>query len=146
MLQVELIGRVQRQRADNRFYTCICYLRVVGTPVYGFLPSTTVSSISIGHQSSSRESHSSCQKPSLHSQEHKHAEVQQPPVAPCCEPQAAAPEGQVQECESAGTENVSEGVSCNMQCSQTMPWPGMGATSAYSCMLAACCRSLVSAG
>lgn len=49
-LQVELIGRVQRQREDNRYYTCICYVKVVGTPVYGFLPSSTHNSISLGLQ------------------------------------------------------------------------------------------------
>lgn len=38
--KVELIGRVQRQTTvDNRYYTCIDYLKVVGTPLYGFEPS-----------------------------------------------------------------------------------------------------------
>ena len=50
LLQVELIGRVQRQREDNRYYTCICYVKVVGTPVYGFLPSSTHNSIRLGPQ------------------------------------------------------------------------------------------------
>ena len=40
LLQVELIGRMQRQPApaDNRFYTCIDYVKLVGAPLYGFEP------------------------------------------------------------------------------------------------------------
>lgn len=40
LVQVELIGRMQRQPApaDNRFYTCIDYVKLVGTPLYGFEP------------------------------------------------------------------------------------------------------------
>ena len=37
-LQAELIGRVQKQESDLQYYTCVCYIKVVGTPVYGFLP------------------------------------------------------------------------------------------------------------
>ncbi|DBA78439.1 TPA: hypothetical protein ACH3X2_007930 [Trebouxia sp. C0005] len=49
-VRVELIGRVQRQREDNRYYTCICYVKIVGTPVYGFLPSPTQPSRSLDVQ------------------------------------------------------------------------------------------------
>ena len=35
---MELIGRVQRQQGDNRYYTCMLYIKVLGTPVYGFVP------------------------------------------------------------------------------------------------------------
>lgn len=38
---MELIGRVQRQQEDNRYYTCILYIMVRGTPVYGVIPSDT---------------------------------------------------------------------------------------------------------
>lgn len=38
VLQVELIGRVQKQEVDQQYYTCVCYVKVVGSPVYGFLP------------------------------------------------------------------------------------------------------------
>ena len=37
-LAVELIGRRQRQSADGLFYTCLSYLRAVGTPLHHFLP------------------------------------------------------------------------------------------------------------
>ncbi|DBB00465.1 TPA: hypothetical protein ACH3X3_002177 [Trebouxia sp. C0006] len=50
-VRVELIGRVQRQQEDNRYYTCIRYVKVVGTPVYGFLPSTSQPSRSSDLQS-----------------------------------------------------------------------------------------------
>ncbi|KAL8500107.1 hypothetical protein ACS0TY_019923 [Phlomoides rotata] len=33
-LQVELMGRVQRQEIDGLFYTCICHVRVVGRPLF----------------------------------------------------------------------------------------------------------------
>lgn len=39
--QVELIGHVQRQQMDNRYYTCMLYVKILGTPVYGFLPGST---------------------------------------------------------------------------------------------------------
>lgn len=32
---------MQRQQEDNRYYTCIRYVKIVGTPVYGFLPSSS---------------------------------------------------------------------------------------------------------
>ena len=38
---MELIGRVQRQQEDDRYYTCMLYVKVLGTPVYGFLPAST---------------------------------------------------------------------------------------------------------
>ncbi|WOL06271.1 F-box protein [Canna indica] len=33
ILQIELIGRVQRQAADGLFYICVCHVQVVGTPL-----------------------------------------------------------------------------------------------------------------
>ena len=44
------MGRVQRQQEDNRYYTCIRYVKVVGTPVYGFLPSSSHPSRSLDLQ------------------------------------------------------------------------------------------------
>ncbi len=41
-MQVNLHGRTQRQREDDRWYTCIAYIRVVGTPVYDFVPRCTL--------------------------------------------------------------------------------------------------------
>ena len=36
--QVELVGRVQRQEQDCMWYTCINHVRVVGKPLYNFVP------------------------------------------------------------------------------------------------------------
>ncbi|KAI3449161.1 hypothetical protein Pfo_005826 [Paulownia fortunei] len=33
-LQIELLGRVQRQATDGLFYICVCYARVLGRPLY----------------------------------------------------------------------------------------------------------------
>ena len=38
---MELIGRVQRQQEDDCYYTCVLYVKVSGSPVYGFLPAGT---------------------------------------------------------------------------------------------------------
>ena len=32
---------MQRQQMDNRYYTCMLYVKILGTPVYGFLPGST---------------------------------------------------------------------------------------------------------
>ena len=37
-MQVELIGKVQRQAADERFYICLAHVRVNGVPLYNHLP------------------------------------------------------------------------------------------------------------
>lgn len=36
-VRVELLGKQQRQSVDDAYYTCICYVRVVGSPVYNFM-------------------------------------------------------------------------------------------------------------
>ena len=36
--QVELVGRVQRQEQDALWYTCINHVRVLGKPLYNFVP------------------------------------------------------------------------------------------------------------
>ncbi|KAL0397851.1 UNVERIFIED_CONTAM: F-box protein [Sesamum calycinum] len=33
-LQIELLGRVQRQEMDGLFYICVCYVRVLGRPLF----------------------------------------------------------------------------------------------------------------
>ncbi|KAL2460731.1 F-box protein [Abeliophyllum distichum] len=33
-LQIELLGRVQRQETDGLFYICVCHVRVLGRPLY----------------------------------------------------------------------------------------------------------------
>ncbi|KAH6789502.1 F-box family protein [Perilla frutescens var. frutescens] len=33
-LQIELLGRVQRQDIDGLFYICVCYVRVLGRPLF----------------------------------------------------------------------------------------------------------------
>ncbi|KAF7814607.1 F-box protein [Senna tora] len=33
ILQIELLGRVQRQEMDNLFYICVCHVQVVGRPL-----------------------------------------------------------------------------------------------------------------
>lgn len=33
-LQIELLGRVQRQEMDGLFYICVCHVRVLGRPLY----------------------------------------------------------------------------------------------------------------
>ena len=37
-MQIELIGKVQRQAADERFYVCLAHVRVKGVPLYHHLP------------------------------------------------------------------------------------------------------------
>eukprot|EP00887_Chlorella_sp_A99_P000130 scaffold16.g130.t1 len=37
-LRLDLLGRTQRQAADDAFYTCLSYVRAIGCPVYGFVP------------------------------------------------------------------------------------------------------------
>ncbi|KAK9830652.1 hypothetical protein WJX74_000319 [Apatococcus lobatus] len=38
LLQVNLHGRTQRQSDDDLWYTCIAHIRVIGTPIYNFVP------------------------------------------------------------------------------------------------------------
>ena len=86
-VQVELIGRVQRQTLDNRYYTCICYVKVLGTPVYGFLPSESQHSPSTALQISSCDSRESCQTHDSSSQHDgcKQLEERQSPASSCGE-------------------------------------------------------------
>ncbi|KAL4419887.1 hypothetical protein ABPG75_006985 [Micractinium tetrahymenae] len=35
-LRIELLGKRQRQAADDQFYSCVCYARAVGAPIYSF--------------------------------------------------------------------------------------------------------------
>ena len=37
-MQVEFLGRMQKQEQDDAWYTCINYISVCGMPVYGFIP------------------------------------------------------------------------------------------------------------
>ena len=37
-MQVQLIGKVQQQAADERFYICLAHVRVNGVPLYNHLP------------------------------------------------------------------------------------------------------------
>ena len=37
-MQVNLHGRTQRQREDDLWYTCIAHVRVIGTPIYNYVP------------------------------------------------------------------------------------------------------------
>ena len=37
-VQVEFLGRVQKQEQDDAWYTCINYISVCGKPLYGFVP------------------------------------------------------------------------------------------------------------
>ena len=37
-MQIELLGRTQQQQSDHMYYTCVEYIKVVGTPVYDFVP------------------------------------------------------------------------------------------------------------
>ena len=37
-VQIELIGKVQQQAADERFYVCLAHVRVNGVPLYHHLP------------------------------------------------------------------------------------------------------------
>ncbi|KAL3162180.1 hypothetical protein ABBQ32_009887 [Trebouxia sp. C0010 RCD-2024] len=67
-VRVELIGRVQRQQQDNRYYTCILYVKVRGTPVHGFLPKAPTPTLTpiptpalLEHQLSPGASRQSCQ-------------------------------------------------------------------------------------
>lgn len=32
---------MQQQQMDNRYYTCMLYVKILGTPVYGFIPGST---------------------------------------------------------------------------------------------------------
>lgn len=50
-VQVNLHGRTQRQREDDLWYTCIAHIRVVGTPIYNYVPQH-VASHPISRQSS----------------------------------------------------------------------------------------------
>ena len=36
-VQVEFLGRVQKQEQDDAWYTCINYISVSGKPLYGFV-------------------------------------------------------------------------------------------------------------
>lgn len=36
VLRLQLLGRAQRQRADNRWYVCLVHVRCRGTPLYGW--------------------------------------------------------------------------------------------------------------
>lgn len=38
LVQVEFLGRVQKQEQDDAWYTCINYINVCGKPLYGFVP------------------------------------------------------------------------------------------------------------
>lgn len=38
LMQVEFLGRMQKQEQDDAWYTCINYISVCGMPVYGFIP------------------------------------------------------------------------------------------------------------
>lgn len=37
-MQVNLHGRTQRQQEDDLWYTCIAHIRVVGIPIYNYVP------------------------------------------------------------------------------------------------------------
>ena len=40
LLQIELLGRTQRQEQDNAWYTCINHVRVLGKPLHNFVPAS----------------------------------------------------------------------------------------------------------
>ena len=42
-MQVEFLGRVQKQEQDDAWYTCINYISVRGKPLYGFVPAEPAS-------------------------------------------------------------------------------------------------------
>ena len=48
-LQIEFLGRMQKQEQDDAWYTCINYVSVSGKPLYGFVPTPGPAT---GHDSS----------------------------------------------------------------------------------------------
>ena len=50
LMQVEFLGRVQKQEQDDAWYTCINYISICGKPLYGFVPAGLHSADCVNHR------------------------------------------------------------------------------------------------
>ncbi|KAJ7517197.1 hypothetical protein O6H91_21G014100 [Diphasiastrum complanatum] len=61
VIQIELLGRCQTQRADQLYYICICHVNVVGTPIPDFDCEVVQGKVVLRHDTEKNTSDSLCQ-------------------------------------------------------------------------------------